>query len=280
MKINKDSLSARINNLSQEKGISPQSLYSRFFFDAFLCRISKSKYRNDFVLKGGLLLSSMFGPTNRTTVDIDFLIRSQKLELDNLLFLFNDILSSPKEDDGIEFLMDGYSPIRPEDEYGGYSFRFIGKLENVKVPFSIDVATGDPITPNVKDYQYACLITQESITMKVYPLETVIAEKMETILAKGLLNSRSKDFYDLYFIYKTSLSSLPLETMRQAYLSTCQHRSFAISREKALLLTKEMKESPFLQTRWKAYSRKFTYAAALTWEDVVNVIEKWCQILI
>lgn len=197
MKINKDSLKAKANNISKELNISQNVVYNRFFYDAFLSRLSKSKYNNQFILKGGLYLSSILGINNRSTMDIDFYIRKISMEKDKIVDIIKEIIST-NVDDGIWFEIINIGNIRNEDQYGGFQITILGHLDNVKCQFGIDIATGDPIIPSEKNYEYKCLVTKESLALKVYSLESVIAEKLETILAKSIFNSRSKDYYDLY----------------------------------------------------------------------------------
>ena len=215
MKINKDSLKARANNLANELGVSQNIIYDRFFYDAFLSRLAISRYKDKFVLKGGLYLSSLLGINNRSTMDLDFYLKSIAMEKDNIVSIIKEI-SAPDLDDNISFTTIGSEDIRQEDVYGGFRVIILGKLDNVRHQFSIDVATGDPIIPSDRDYDYKCLVTGEVLPLKVYSLESVISEKLETVLSKGIANSRSKDFYDLYILRKTQIKNVNVDTLKQA----------------------------------------------------------------
>ena len=204
MQINKDSLKARVNNISNQLGISQNIVYDRFFFDTFLARLSISPYKDKFILKGGLYLSSVLGIDTRSTIDMDFYIKHLSMEKENIVKLIKNI-ADMDINDGVTFKVVGSSDIRLDDKYGGFQVKVVGKLDNVRYEFGIDVATGDPIVPSERNYDYKCLVTGETLPIKAYSLESVIAEKLETVLARQIANSRSKDFYDLYILRKTQL---------------------------------------------------------------------------
>jgi predicted nucleotidyltransferase component of viral defense system len=201
MKINKNSLQARIKNLSSQKGVPSNVILQDYFFDAFLKRLAKSQYVKNFVFKGGFLLSTTLGIDFRSTMDMDFLLTKLAMNKENIEKIFKEIAEIDVEDSIIFEFVD-INDIRQEDEYGGFNVSLLGRLENIKVVVSIDIATGDPITPSSVSYNYRCLFDNEILTFVAYNFETIIAEKLQTILNRGVTNSRSKDFYDLYIIYK------------------------------------------------------------------------------
>ena len=221
MKISKNAMQARINNL-------------------------------DFMFKGGYLLSLNLGIEFRSTLDLDFLLRNQPLRKDHLLDIIQKILQGDAED-GVSFTFVSITEIRKEDEYGGYRISLLSKFENIKVPVSIDVATGDPITPGPVSFSHICLFEDTPITLNAYNLETVVAEKLQTALTRGLINSRMKDFYDLYIIEKLRESELDKALLSQAYRITCQHRGSWHSQEDALSLLDVIREDSSMQ---KFRSRK------------------------
>lgn len=275
MKISKDSLAARAKNISHQRKISAQVVYSRFFFDSFLLRLSHSQYKDLFVLKGGLLLSSLYGVEERTTLDMDFLLRQHPMDPLRLKKMFEEIAADSSSEDGIEFSLLGYDRIQTDDPRGGYSFHWIGRLENVRVPFSVDVAVGDPVTPEVRDYAYPCLVSQEILHLWSYPIETIVAEKFETVISKGEGNSRMKDYYDLVLIQKTGSSSSDSSVLADAFEATCLHRGFSVSPTEIFSVIDLLKNSDLLQIRWHAYQRKFPYAQDIVWNDVIQVLRKW-----
>lgn len=276
MKINKDSLKAKANNLSKELNISQNVVYNRFFYDAFLSRLSKSKYNNQFILKGGLYLSSILGINNRSTMDIDFYIRKISMEKDKIVDIIKEIIST-NVDDGIWFEIINIGNIRNEDQYGGFQITILGHLDNVKCQFGIDIATGDPIIPSEKNYEYKCLVTKESLNLKVYSLESVVAEKLETILAKSIFNSRSKDYYDLYILRKTQLLNIDNQLLIKAFQETCCYRNFYISKSDALILIDEINNNQQINIRWINYCKNVKYIENLPFKDVIASIKEWIE---
>ena len=277
MEINKDSLKARANNLANELGVSQNIIYDRFFYDAFLSRLAISKYKDKFVLKGGLYLSSLLGINNRSTMDLDFYLKSIAMEKDNIVSIIKEI-SALDLDDDISFTIVSSEDIRQEDIYGGFRVIILGKLENVRHQFSIDVATGDPIVPSDRDYDYKCLVTGEILPLKAYNLESVISEKLETVLFKGIANSRSKDFYDLYILRKTQIKNVNVSTLKQAFEKTCEYRSFNIDKEDALSMLEMLKENSLFDARWIAYCKNSKYVGNLPFEEVIMAIKEWVEI--
>jgi predicted nucleotidyltransferase component of viral defense system len=277
MKINKQSLQARAVSIAKEKGVLPNVVYARFFFDSFLSRLAISPFRDRFVLKGGLYLSSLYGIDNRATVDIDFLLSKMTLERNSLVEAAKAVCQIDVGD-GVLFRIVDISPIRPEDLYGGFRLQIQGSLENVRQVFDIDVATGDPIVPAVAPYEYQCLVTKERLSLLAYSLESVVAEKMETFLAKGLDNSRSKDLYDLYILGKFERGKMDENVARKAFQETCSYRSFEISKEKAKQISSAIKENALSQERWARFTNK-SYAAGISYEEVMTSIGDWLDFL-
>lgn len=269
MKINKNSLQARINNLSKEMNVHANVLLVSFFFDAFISRLAKSIHADKFVFKGGFYLATLLGVKNRYTADIDFLLRKETMNENRLKEIFTDIIAIDA-DDSITFEISDISPIRDEDAYGGFSILLTGHLENVRQSFHVDVATGDPITPKDIEYSYQSLISNETIAFRAYNLETVVAEKLQTILFRGLLNSRCKDYYDIYIIHQLQWRKISIPDLRKSFETTCQYRKTPFEREKSLLILEEISKSNILQTRWNNYARKASFAKDITFEATVE----------
>ena len=274
MRINKDSLKARANNMSKVSNISSNVVYNRFFYDAFLSRLSKSQYKDNYVLKGGLYLSSVLGVSTRNTMDIDFYAKRIKMEKDRVVETI-DTICSIDASDGITFKVIDTADIRQEDKYGGFQVRVLGKLENIRHEFVIDIATGDPVVPTERNYQYRCLVTGEELPLKVYSLESVISEKLQTVLSRSIANSRSKDYYDLYILREAQLSNVDLETLKEAYRQTCNYRKFSITKDDAILLIDEIGSNQHVNNRWIAYTKKVKYAEGVDFKSVISDIKKW-----
>ncbi len=269
MKINKNSLQARINNLSKELNVHVNVLLVSFFFDAFISRLAKSIYADKFVFKGGFYLATLLGVKNRYTADIDFLLRKESMDENRLREIFSDIIAT-NADDSITFEIADISPIRDEDAYGGFSILLTGHLENVRQSFHVDVATGDPITPTDIEYSYQSLISNETIAFRAYNLETVVAEKLQTILSRGMLNSRCKDYYDIYIINQLQRKNISIPDLKKAFVTTCQYRKTPFEKEESLLILEEISRSNILQTRWNNYARKASFAKDITFEATVE----------
>ena len=274
MMINKDSLKARANNISKELNITQNVVYNRFFYDAFLSRLAVSPYKDRFVLKGGLYLSSILGIDTRATIDIDFYLKKLSLEKEKIIKLIEDVISIDIGDN-ITFKVTGSTNIREDDLYGGFQIKLSAKLDNVRYQFGIDIATGDPIIPSDRNYEYKCLVTGETLTIKAYSLESVVAEKLETALSKGIANSRSKDYYDLYILRKTQLNNIDKNALKEAFSETCKYRNFSISKIDALDLTKELIDSQQVNKRWISFGKKVKYAEDIPFVDVIDAINDW-----
>ena len=226
------------------------------------------------MLKDAFYLSSVLGIDTRSTMDMDFYIKHISMEKENIVRLITDI-ATIDINDGVTFKVVGPSDVRPDDEYGGFQVKVVGNLDNVKYEFGIDVATGDPIVPSERNYDYKCLVTGETLSIKAYSLESVIAEKLETVLARQIANSRSKDFYDLYILRKTQLVNVDKNILKKAFEETCKYRGFNILKEDALSLMEELKLNTQTNNRWDSYIKRAKYAAGLTFEEVINHVTEW-----
>ena len=220
MPINKDSLKARANNIVAKLGIPATVVYDRFFFDALLARLAVSAHKDRFILKGGLYLSNVLGIDNRYTMDLDFYLKKTAMEINNVTNIIKDICAIDIHD-GIVFKVLEATGIRQNDDYGGFEIKVLGKLDNVRCEFSVDVATGDPIIPTEINYGYRCLVTDDILQIKAYSVEFVIAEKLETVLERQTANSRSKDFYDLFMLRQTHKNATSSGSLSKACKETC-----------------------------------------------------------
>ena len=271
MKINKNSLQARIKNLSSQKGVPSNVILQDYFFDAFLKRIAKSQYAENFVFKGGFLLSTTLGIDFRSTMDMDFLLTKLAMNKENIKKIFKEI-AEIDVDDNITFKFVDINDIRQEDEYGGFNVSLLGRLENVKVVVSIDIATGDPITPSSVSYNYRCLFDNEILIFAAYNFETIIAEKLQTILNRGVTNSRSKDFYDLYIIYKLRWNDINVSTLKEAFNNTCRYRNTIFSSGHATEIKNQIENDLSMQKRWESFSKKNEFASDISFSDTISVL--------
>lgn len=266
----------KLRNISNEKNINFNAVLKFYMYDRFIERLSKSKYRDNFVLKGGFYLSSLFGIENRSTIDIDAAIRKVEFTEDNLLKMITEIINVDV-DDNVVFKINETSSIRDEDEYGGLRVTIDFQLENVKDKFHIDMATGDPIYPRPDSYNYKSLIEKKTYQVWTYTTETVLAEKLETILNKLDTSSRMKDYYDIYLIYKFKFAELNKENFMMAVKKTFEKRKF---QGNLIGSFNVIKQSSILKEKWSNYARKNNYAREIEFEEILAFLEEFINILV
>lgn len=266
----------KLKNISIEKNVDFNSVMRFYMYDRFVERLSKSKYKDNFILKGGFYLSKLFGIDNRNTMDIDAAIRKAEFTEENLIKMINEIISIDVGDN-VKFKIEKTESIRDEDEYGGLRITINFMLENIKDKFHIDLATGDPIYPRPDNYRYESLIGDEIYKVWSYNLETVLAEKIETILSKLETSSRMKDYYDIYLIYKLKFDKIDKEKFRGAVEKTFKKRKFDADLIANLNI---VKESKVLKDKWISYSRKNSYARDVEFEDTLKCLEQFIDIIV
>ena len=262
---------------NRAKGDSDKSglLIRNYGMERFLERVTLSKYKDNFILKGGMLVSSMVGLDNRATMDIDTTIRNFPLDEDHAREIVEKI-AAVEIDDNIRFSVKDVSTIMDEAEYGGVRLSLDAFLDTMKIPLKIDISTGGAITPAEIEYHYKLMFEQRYISLWAYPLETVLAEKMETILSRGVLNTRLRDFYDLYILQQTE-KRIDRNTLSAALAATCRKReSETILPEYGRTLD-EIYTSRVMRGLWENYQRKNNYAAGITWETVLNSVRSLCD---
>ena len=267
------SLRAKINNYAKEHGILAQVVLQNYMFECLLDRISRSKYVDNFVIKGGILVSSLVGLDVRSTMDMDTTLVHLSLTEEKIMEAMNAIIAVPAND-GIVFNFVSVEPIRKDDVYGGFCLRLDAKYESIETPLSIDISTGDAITPEPINYVYKRLFNSENvIPLRSYPLETVLAEKIETIITRGILNTRPRDFYDVYILTKTQ--GYNAETLRKAIFATAEHRGTkAIMEAETNNRLAVIENSSELQSQWAKYQKKFPYAKDITYQETVNAVKE------
>jgi len=270
------SLKARINNVAKEKNISAQALLQNYVFEVFLERLSESEYRDKFILKGGVLIASIVGLDNRSTMDLDATVRNLKLTEENIRAAIEKICSTPIDDDAIVFIIESIKPIRPDDIYGGFCVKMIAMFEPIKVPFQIDITTDDAITPSPIKFSLSGILDEnKKIDLWAYNIETVLAEKLETILRRNILNSRARDFYDICIL--STSQSYSLDILREAFAATAGHRGTIEDISDNARLLNMISESGELQELWRKYQQRFSYASGITWDEIIVSIRSLCN---
>lgn len=271
MKINKNSLQARIKTVVAQKNVPSNIVLQEFFFESFLKRLANSKYSSNYILKGGCLLSNNLGIDYRSTMDIDFLVTKMSLQKDVIEATIKDVCLI-NVDDFVKFNLIDISDIRDDDQYGGYKITLLGTLENIKVNIYIDIAAGDPITPHAIEYSYKCLFDDCTINIPSYNFETILAEKLQTILSRGITNSRCKDFYDIYIIKTLKFDNVNTKDLTVAFKKTCEYRGTAFSKEEAVKIINNLSENKMVLDRWMNYIKKHSFASNIDFKIVINKI--------
>ena len=274
--MNSMQLKAKIKNISKEKNTDFNTLLRLYMYDRFLERLSKSKYIDNFILKGGFYLSVLFGVENRATMDIDTAFRNADFNEETLIQMIKEILSI-NVNDNAKLNYVSIVPIRDEDEYGGFRVTILVEYENIKQSFHIDIATGDPITPKEIRYKYLPLLGDDYINLYAYNIETVLAEKIETILSKLELNGKTRDFYDIFLIYSKEWNNVNIEYFKKAVNKTFDKRGYSGNLCDSLSI---IKNSIVLKERWKRYQSNFLYARNIEYEKIINCLEEMLKYII
>ncbi len=264
--MNKNKLRAICLKVSQKSGLSYNSIQTYYFLERILKQIADSDFSSDFIFKGGFLLSNIIGLEERTTRDIDFSIKNFSLEEDILKEKFEKIL---KKSDDISFELIDLKSIKEDDIYGGYRVEIMCKLENIKEKIHIDIATGDPITPKEVNYSYKSIFTGENFNLKAYNIETILAEKMETIYSRGVFNSRSKDFFDVYIIYLLKKEEINFDNLKNACINTFSYRGNDFDVDKILNTIDLIESNENILNRWKNYIKNQLNYSNISFEEVI-----------
>lgn len=268
-------LKAKINNKAKELKIPAQIMMQNYVMECFLERLSKSEYANHFIIKGGILIASLVGLNHRTTMDIDVTVKNIPLKENDISKIISYICSVSNEDD-FTLHLDRVEPIRDDDEYQGYRAFIIAEYEKLHNTITIDFTTGDSIYPEAIKHGFSKVFENEQISLFSYPIENVIAEKLETILSRNVTTTRPRDFYDIYVLSSKRINS---QTLKTALENTCKHRQS----EKVLTQIQEIlsaiRNSDNLKNQWQKYVKKMPYASEITFEQTLDRIEKILEVI-
>ena len=264
------SLKAKLRNLAKEKNVTAQVLLQNYMFERFLDRLSQSPYRDKFVLKGGMLVAAMVGLDTRSTMDLDTTLRQLPLTESSIRDVLHTICGISL-DDGVIFQIGSIAPIRPDDSYGGFRISLTAIYDKIETPLSIDVSTGDAITPEPVQYCFRGIFDDKrEIVLWAYNVETVLAEKVETILRRNVFNTRPRDFYDIYILSTTQ--RYDLDIFKAALSATAEHRGTWEQIANFPEIYSVVQKSPELQGMWKKYQRQYPYAANVTYSQIMAVL--------
>ena len=267
-------IESKAKYLSRIKNIDYYELLQRFMFERILERISVSKYNNNFIIKGGLLLSAMFGIDNRSTKDMDATIKGLNIDKEEMINILNEILCIDLQD-GVNFDVIDITDIREDDEYGGNKYYIVGRLQNLKVNLEIDISTGDKITPRELKYKYPLIFNNKSILINTYNIETLVSEKIETILRRGIYNSRMKDFYDIYLFINKLVDDINYNNLLVAMKNTFKKRESLSYLEDYKYILSDISKNERLLSLWNKYISKNKYAQGIDFKDIVSSLEEF-----
>jgi predicted nucleotidyltransferase component of viral defense system len=263
--------------MSKGDSAKAQIIIRNYVMERFLERLSLSPYREHLILKGGVLVSAIVGLENRSTMDVDATIKNLPLSETGARKIVEEIAAVPV-DDGVTFAFKSVSAIMDESDYPGIRVMLEAALETMRTPLKIDFSTGDVITPGEVAYSYRLLFENRSISILAYNLETMLSEKIETLISRGSANTRMRDFYDIYVLENTQLQNVDAEILRSAFINTSNNRgSGAVVRDSRLILD-EIEASREMAALWENYRRKFSYAADVSWSAAMCSVRKLCGI--
>ena len=266
------SLKGRINHYAKQNGIAAQVVLQNYMFERFLERLSRSEYQQKFVIKGGMLVTAIVGIDTRATMDLDTTLRNLPLTEPQIREAITAICSVPVDDE-VSFQIISIEPIRKDDVYGGYRVRLDATYDTVLTPLSIDISTGDVITPNPKAYELRGMFNPDlRISLWGYNVETILAEKVETILRRGVLSTRPRDFYDVYILEKTQ--DYQPELFREALEATAEHRGSTGTLQNTEAIIARLENSEDLRRQWARYQRQFPYAVDIPYALLMESLRR------
>lgn len=262
-------LKAIIKKISKEKKISAQLVLQNYMMERFLERVSLSKYRDNYIIKGGFLIASMVGLDSRATMDMDATIKGYPVDADAIRSMIEDIIAV-SVDDGILFRLKNIGEIREGDEYTGYRVTLSADYEKMAVPLKLDITTGDKITPREIEYDYKLMFEERSISVLAYNLSTILAEKLETVISRGDQNTRPRDYYDIYILIKLQSGNINLGTLRDALQATAEKRGSIENIKQYREIMQMVRDSAVMNRQWDDYRKDFEYAEGIEFVEACD----------
>ncbi len=275
---NRAQLKAWIKNISAKVQVNENIILQNYMLERLLERISVSNYKYKFILKGGMLITAIVGIDMRNTLDMDATIKGFDLQKDNLENILSEIFKIDL-DDGVIFEFKNIKEIRQEDEYEGYRVSLDAKFDKLVVPMKLDITTGDVIVPKEVNYKFDLMFEERSIEILAYNMETVIADKFETIISRNIDTTRARDFYDIYILWNTQQQNFNKKLLGQAIVKKFEYRASIDKLNNINEIMEVIKESDTLRSHWKNYQSKFSYAEDITYEDTINVLERIIELV-
>lgn len=267
---NTNSFKAKIKNIAREKGIPAQQVQQNYLIEKILKLISESRYKDSFIVKGGFLIGQMIGLDKRTTMDLDVTLKGQPLSEENIQTIFKEIVSQPSE--GFQFEVDMLEPIRQDDEYGGFTLKLKATFDTLREVVFIDITTGDRITPREITYQLQSVFSENKLGVWTYNLETVLAEKIETIIRRGAASTRPRDRYDLFTLYHLRKDEIDIPIFKTALNNTAKKRESLDVLTNWESQLEEIRSSDYQKQLWSRYQKSFRYASEISFEESIEVV--------
>lgn len=268
-----EQLKGSIRSMAAKKNLRAQEVLQMFLFERILERLANSAYKDNFILKGGLLISSMIGIGERTTMDMDTTIRGVQMEEDEIVKAIQKIISVDVGD-GINFEYESIEPIRADDAYNNFRIHLRAKYGKIDSPMKIDVTTGDVITPAAIQYDFPMLFEDKSVSVMAYTLETILAEKYETILRRNVGTTRARDYYDLHTLFRSRKDEIRPDVLKVAVLHTAKKRDSVKDIEDWQEIIADIKNEPLMQSLWDNYVAENQYIGELSFEEVLKTVEE------
>ena len=264
-------LKAILKNMAKQKNISAQLVLQNYMLERLLERVSVSKYRDNFILKGGFLIAAMVGLDTRATMDMDATLKGYPVNEETVQKMFEEICAIELNDD-VTFTFRQIGEIREGDEYTGYRVALTADYPPMAVPLKLDITTGDKITPKEIEYSFKLLLEDRSISILAYNLETILAEKLETVISRSDQNTRPRDYYDIYVLMKLQYHNVDLSSLKAALAATCNKRGSAEVIKEYIQIMEQVKNSTVMQEQWTKYQQEFDYAADISFEDTCDTV--------
>lgn len=268
-----EQIKGRIKSVAKQNNADARTLMRIYMMERFLERLAQSEYRDNFIIKGGILVTAMIGVAHRSTMDIDTSMKNLNLSAEDALRVVNQVKDIDL-DDGVSFEVKDVSNIMDEMEYPGIRVTMNANVGRLITPLKIDISTGDVITPRAIEFNYDLLLEDRSISLWSYNLETILAEKLQTVLARGILNTRMRDFYDIRILLDTYEDKVNKAVLKDAFAATCKKRGTDHLQEQAEEIIKIIEANEQLQVLWRAYEKKYSYAADIDYASVISGVRK------
>ena len=268
-----EQIKGRIKSVAKQNNADARTLMRIYMMERFLERLTQSEYRDNFIIKGGILVTALIGVAHRSTMDIDTSMKNLNLSAEDALRVVNQVKDIDL-DDGVSFEVKDVSHIMDEMEYPGIRVTMNANVGRLITPLKIDISTGDVITPRAIEFNYDLLLEDRSISLWSYNLETILAEKLQTVLARGILNTRMRDFYDIRMLLDTYEDKVNKAVLKDAFAATCKKRGTDHLQEQAEEIVKIIEADEQIQVLWRAYQKKYSYAADIDYASVIRGVRK------